>query len=49
MPLTDALANEHRLFGGTVMHPDGVEGMRRAQARFEAGETVRQVYGPPAG
>ena len=47
MPLTDALANEQRLFGGTVMHPDGVEGMRLVQARFDAGETVRQVYGPP--
>lgn len=47
MPLTDALANEQRLFGGTVASAEGIAGMRAIQARFEAGETPRDVYGGP--
>jgi enoyl-CoA hydratase/carnithine racemase len=47
MSLTDALANEQRLFGGTVTSPEGIEGMRRTQARFDAGESMRDVYGKP--
>lgn len=47
MPLTDALANEQRLFGGTVGSVEGIAGMRRIQERFDRGETVRDVYGSP--
>jgi enoyl-CoA hydratase/carnithine racemase len=47
MTLTDALRNEQRLFGGTVMSPEGIELMKATQARFDAGESVREVYGSP--
>ncbi len=45
--LTDALVNEQRRFGATLVHAAGIAGMRRTQGRFDAGETVRTVYGPP--
>ncbi len=45
--LTEALANEQRLFQGTAGSEAGLEGMRSAQARFDAGESIRKVYGPP--
>lgn len=48
MTLTDALANEQRLFGTTVTSAEGIEGMRRTQARFDAGESMRDVYGAPS-
>lgn len=47
MTLTDALRNEQRLFGGTVASAEGIAAMRSTQARFDAGESVRDVYGPP--
>jgi enoyl-CoA hydratase/carnithine racemase len=49
MTLTDALVNEQRLFGGTVASEAGIEGMKATQSRFDAGESVRDVYGGPIG
>ena len=46
-PLSDALANEQKLFQGVVVRPDAIEQMQRIQARFDAGESIRSVYGPP--
>jgi enoyl-CoA hydratase/carnithine racemase len=46
-PLSEALANEQRLFQALVARPEAREGMRRIQARFDAGESPRSVYGPP--
>ena len=45
--LADALANEQKLFATTAMSRPGREGMRAAQARFDDGESIRDVYGPP--
>ncbi|MDJ0869646.1 MAG: enoyl-CoA hydratase/isomerase family protein [Myxococcota bacterium] len=45
--LTDALANEQKRFQGVVTRPEALEGMQRTQARFDAGETLREVYGSP--
>ena len=45
----DALVNEQRLFGGTVASEAGIEGMKASQSRFDAGESVRDVYGGPIG
>jgi enoyl-CoA hydratase/carnithine racemase len=45
--LSDALAHEQKLFQGLVAKPEARDGMRRTQARFDAGETPRTVYGPP--
>lgn len=47
LPLTEALVNEQRLFGTTLVSDAGIEGMRRIQARFDAGESMRDVYGSP--
>jgi len=47
MTLTDALRNEQRLFGGTVAAAEGIAAMKATQARFDAGESVREVYGAP--
>jgi enoyl-CoA hydratase/carnithine racemase len=47
LPLGEALANEQRLFQGVAGTPEAIEGMKRTQARFDAGESVRDVYGPP--
>jgi enoyl-CoA hydratase/carnithine racemase len=47
LPLGEALANEQRIFQETARRPEALEGMRRTQARFDAGETPRDVYGPP--
>jgi enoyl-CoA hydratase/carnithine racemase len=47
LPLSDALANEQRLFQEVARSPSGIEGMARVQARFDAGESVRDVYGRP--
>ena len=47
MTLTEALRNEQRLFGGTVASAEGIAAMRATQARFDAGESVRDVYGSP--
>jgi enoyl-CoA hydratase/carnithine racemase len=45
--LTDALANEQRLFQGVVVRPEAIERMGEIQARFDTGETPRAVYGGP--
>jgi len=47
MHLNDALANEQKLFQGVAGSPAAFEGMARTQARFDAGESVRDVYGDP--
>ena len=47
MNLTDALANEQRLFQTVATTPEAKQTMRRIQARFNAGETIRDVYGLP--
>ena len=47
LPLDEALANEQRLFQGVARTEPAIEGMRRTQARFDAGESLRDVYGPP--
>lgn len=47
MHLTDALANEQKLFQSVARTPEASEGMARVQARFDAGETPRDVYGGP--
>jgi enoyl-CoA hydratase/carnithine racemase len=45
--LSDALANEQRLFQSVVARPEAVEGMASVQSRFDAGESIREVYGGP--
>jgi enoyl-CoA hydratase/carnithine racemase len=45
--LAEALASEQRLFATTAVSRPGREGMRAAQARFDDGESIRDVYGPP--
>jgi len=47
LSLADALANEQRLFQSVAVTPEAVAQMRAIQARFDAGETVRQVCGAP--
>ena len=47
MNLTDALANEQRLFQTVATTPEAKQAMRRIQARFNAGESIRDVYGLP--
>lgn len=47
MSLHDALRNEQRLFGSIANSADGIARMKAVQARFDAGETVRDVYGDP--
>ena len=47
LPLREALANEQRLFQGVAGSPEGLDGMERTQARFDGGESLRDVYGPP--
>jgi enoyl-CoA hydratase/carnithine racemase len=45
--LADALANEQKLFQGVAGAPEALASMQRFQARFDAGESPRDVYGPP--
>lgn len=45
--LDDALANEQKLFQGLVMQKEPQQQMRAVQDRFDAGETLREVYGEP--
>ncbi len=47
MNLTDALANEQRLFQTVATTDEAKQTMRRIQARFDAGESIREVYGLP--
>lgn len=45
--LTEALANEQQIFQESARTPGALEGIRKIQARFDAGEAIRTVYGPP--
>jgi enoyl-CoA hydratase/carnithine racemase len=45
--LTDALAKEQEIFQSVANTPEAIATMRGIQARFNAGETIRQVYGMP--
>ncbi len=47
LSLTDALANEQRLFQSVAVLPEAQETMRSIQARFDGGESIRSVYGEP--
>jgi len=45
--LSDALANEQKLFQTVATQPPAIERMGQIQARFDAGESIRAVYGEP--
>jgi enoyl-CoA hydratase/carnithine racemase len=45
--LTEALRNEQAVFGEVARTPEAGATMRRIQARFDAGESIRAVYGEP--
>ena len=45
--LTDALANEQRLFQSVATTPEAARTMRGIQTRFDGGESIRGVYGLP--
>jgi hypothetical protein len=45
--LSDALANEQALFVEVARTPQAIARMREIQARFDAGESIRAVYGEP--
>jgi enoyl-CoA hydratase/carnithine racemase len=45
--LEEALANEQRLFQDLARRPEVQARMRAVQDRFDAGETLRAVYGEP--
>lgn len=47
LPLSEALANEQAIFQSVARRPEAVAAMKRIQARFDAGESPREVYGPP--
>ncbi|MCC7364926.1 MAG: enoyl-CoA hydratase/isomerase family protein [Dehalococcoidia bacterium] len=49
LSLADALANEQRVFQGVATTPEAIATMRAIQARFDAGESIRSVYGGPRG
>lgn len=45
--LSDALANEQKLFQTVVTKPEAIARMSEIQERFDAGESPRDVYGGP--
>lgn len=47
MHLTDALKNEQAIFQTVLATPEALETMKALQARFDAGEIPRDVYGGP--
>jgi enoyl-CoA hydratase/carnithine racemase len=47
--LTDALVNEQKLFQSVANTPEAIQTMRGIQRRFDAGESIRKVYGLPRG
>jgi enoyl-CoA hydratase/carnithine racemase len=47
MTLTAALENEQSLFMSIARTPQAIARMREIQARFDAGESLRGVYGEP--
>jgi enoyl-CoA hydratase/carnithine racemase len=46
-PLTEALATEQNVFGEVARTPEAITTMRAIQSRFNAGESIRGVYGMP--
>ncbi len=49
MKMSDALTNEQRLFQSVANTPEAIQTMRMIQGRFDAGESIRKVYGLPRG
>ena len=47
LPLDEALTNEQRHFQSVANTPTAIETMSEIQARFDAGESIRSVYGEP--
>ena len=47
LPLNEALTNEQRHFQSVANTPTAIETMSEIQARFDAGESIRSVYGKP--
>lgn len=47
LPLRAALEHEQRIFQETAASPAALAGMKATQARFDAGESIRAVYGAP--
>jgi len=47
LPLDEALVNEQTLFQGVAGTPEALAGMKQLQDRFDAGESIRKVYGDP--
>ena len=45
--LADALETEQRIFQRTAGSPEAREAIQKAQERFDAGDSIREVYGPP--
>jgi len=49
LKLSDALANEQRLFQSVANTLEAIQTMRAIQRRFDSGESIRDVYGLPRG
>jgi len=49
LKLSDALANEQRLFQSVANTPESDPDDARDQRRFDSGESIRNVYGLPRG
>lgn len=47
LPLDEALRNEQALFAKVAVTPEAMDLMRATQARYDAGATFRDIYGPP--
>jgi len=47
LPLSEALANEQKLFQSLALTPEGAEAMRRTQERLDACESPSEIYGDP--
>jgi len=47
LPLEEALRNEQRLFQEVARTPEAIELMRSTQAKYDAGTSFRELYGPP--
>lgn len=45
LPLAEALVNEQQLFQSLLGTPDAMDRMKRIQARLDAGESFREIYG----
>lgn len=47
--VTESVRNDQKIFQSFSGMPDALDSMERIHARFEVGETLRDVYGPPLG